>query len=239
MTKDTIPSELRRPIRSRDKNRDRAILEHVARFRIGTAESLNATLLRSQSKNAIRKVLRRLCQEDWLQKLTLQHPRTYVILGDRGIRQLGLGLHRAEPPGPQALPQDYAILSYATLGKAQRMRLTPDEVSSKWPWLPKPLAKAPHCVDGSTTLELIRVDLGGPADHVARKAFQDIQKRNRFREFTDLLKSGLFRLVILTSSAGKSTAIRRACERHEWPDHFALHVVVVPQILAVRSSSHA
>ena len=220
-------------------DRDRRILEHVARFRIATPDSLRATVLRSLSLNAIRKILRRLCAAGSLQQFTLQHPRVYVILGERGLRLLGLGLHRGQPPGPQALPQDYAVLNYATQGQVPRIRLTTAEVLQRCHWLPSSAAKAPHCLDASQTLELVRVDLGGPADHVARKAFHDIRKRSQPREFNAMLRARQFRLVILTSSSGKSAAIRRACERHEWPDDLALHVVTVPQLVSLRSSSHA
>ncbi|MFO0979117.1 MAG: hypothetical protein U0996_22090 [Planctomycetaceae bacterium] len=221
------------------ERRDQRILEHIARFRLSTVESIQAVLLRNLSLNAIRKIVRRLCADRLLQKFQLKHPREYLILGDRGARRLGLGQHRSAPLGPQALPLDYAILVYATLGHTPRLRLTTDEVRHRCPWLPEALIKTPHCMDASQTLELIRVDLGGPADHVARKCAIDISKRCRVPEFPALVASPLFRLVVITATDGKSAAIQKACARHDWPNGLTMHFATVSKLLSSGGSHHA
>jgi hypothetical protein len=213
------------------RRRDQKILEHIARFRLSTIECLRVALFRNLSLNAVRKIVRRLCADRQLQKFSIKHPRDYLILGDRGARRLGLGQHRSAPLGPQALPLDYAILVYATLGSTPRLRLTTDEVRHRCPWLPEALIKAPHCMDASQTLELIRVDLGGPADHVARKCAIDISKRCRIPEFPALAASPSFRLVVITATDGKSAAIQKACARHEWPAGLTMHFATVSKLL--------
>ena len=66
------------------------------------------------------------------------------------------------------------MLAFATLGTHQHLRLNAAEVKRRCPWLPFSFAAAPHCLDEANVLELVRVDLGGPAGHVARKCAADL-----------------------------------------------------------------
>lgn len=212
--------------------RDRALLAHVARYRLTTVEVLQRLLLPGVSRNGVGKVLGRLCEAGMLRKYPLLHPALYYVLGDGGAQALGLGAHRGEPLGPQSLPMEYGVLLYATLGNQLRERLTKPEVLDRCPWLPKPLAEAPHCAGaGRGALELVRVDLGGPADHVARKCAADLRERESLREFGSLLTENRFRLVIVTATSEKSVAIRRSLDRREWPAGLRIHLSVVSRLL--------
>lgn len=185
-------------------SRDQVILEHVARYRLTTLEVLGRTVLPGLSRNALNKITNRLCEAGLLQKYTLLHPVRYFVLGDWGARGLGFHEYRAHALGPQSLPQEFAILSFATLGAKPHLRLTTAEVLLRCPWLPSVMASAPHCIDRAEVLELIRVDLGGPADHVARKSALDLVNRLRISEFPPLVADGRFRFVVITSTSGKA-----------------------------------
>lgn len=221
--------------------RDRQIVDHVGRYRLSTVEVLSPVVLAGLSRNAVTKLVNRLCDGDYLQKYTLLHPTQYFVLGAAGANLLGLGLHRTAPLGPQSLPTEYGLLIYATLAKHPRTRLTKAEVLRKCPWLPPALADAPHCADEQhDVLELVRVDLGGPADHVARKCFADLNQRRRLRDFPPLVAQGRFRLVIITATKEKATAVRQALDRHDWPAGLLVHFSVVSQLLSISvSQSHA
>ena len=69
------------------------------------------------------------------------------------------------------------------------------------------MAAAPHCIDLADVLELVRVDLGGPADHVARKCATDHISHCRIRKFLMLHADRCFQLVVLTSTTGKAPAV--------------------------------
>ena len=69
------------------------------------------------------------------------------------------------------------------------------------------MAAAPHCIDQADMLEVVRVDLGGPADHVARRCATDLISRCRIREFLMLLAETCFRLEVITSTTGKPPAV--------------------------------
>lgn len=219
--------------------RDRNVIDHVARYRLTTIPVLRHTHLRGLSRSAAGKIVGRLCSAEFLQGYSLFHPTRYFVLGSQGAKSLGIGTHRTLPLGPQSLPLEYASLVYATLGKQPRKRLSRREVLALCPWLPESLAAAPHCFDEAhRVLELLRVDLGGPADHVARKCLADINARRRLSEFSNTVRSGKFRLVIITSTADKASALRQAIDRHDWPLELPIHFSIVPDLLSLTARKH-
>ena len=226
--------------RHRPTDRDRLILEHVARFRLTTLEAIQRVVLRGVSRNAVNKIANRLCHAGLLRKHTLLYPMNYFVLGELAVRSLGVGSHRATPLGSQSLPQEFALLAFATLSTHQHLRLNAAEVKRRCPWLSLSLTAAPHCIDQSNVLELVRVDLGGPADHVARKCAADLTERCRIPEFLALVAAGQFRLVVITSTAEKVAAIQRALHNHLWPTGLLVHFSVVPQLLSLGArANHA
>jgi len=211
----------------------------VGRYRLTTFPVLRHTHLKGLSRSAAGKIVDRLCRAEFLQGYTLIHPTRYFVLGSQGAKSLGLGIHRTVSLGPQSLPLEYASLVYATLGKQPRKRLSRREVLALCPWLPESLAAAPHCFDEAhRVLELLRVDLGGPVDHVARKCLADLNARRRLADFSITLRSGKFRLVIITSTPDKASALRQAIERHDWPMELPIHFSIVPDLLSLTARKH-
>ena len=93
------------------------------------------------------------------------------------------------------------------------------------------LTAAPHCLDESQPntpcLELIRVDLGGSADHVVRKCTHDIERRFTLAPFQQIFRTQQFRLVVITGTAPKAAAIRASVANQHWPEGLAVHLSVV------------
>jgi hypothetical protein len=217
--------------------RDRKIIQHVDRYRLTTIEVLSRVVVPGLSSNALSKIANRLCDAGYLRKYTLLHPTRYFVLGEAGANLLGSGNHRVAPLGPQSLPTECGVLFYATLGNTVRLRLIPAEVEKICPWLTPRLAEAPHCTDQSQgVLELIRVDLGGPADHVARKCAMAVNERRRLREFSGFVAQGRFRLVVITMTKEKAAAVRQALDHHDWPTGLLIHLSIVPQLLPLTAS---
>jgi hypothetical protein len=224
---------------SRFSHRDRKVVEHVARYRLSIIEVLCRRVLPGLSPNAVSKIANRLCRAGYLRKYTLLHPIRYYVLDKLGIHWLSINSDRAGPLGPQSLPMEYAILIYAMLGKRTHTRLTQAEVQKNQPWLTATLANAPHCRDDQDgILELVRVDLGGPADHVARKCVADVNKRWHLQEFLPFVKQGHFRLVIITATQEKANALQQALDCHEWPAGLRIHFSVVPRLLSLTASKN-
>jgi len=205
---------------------------------LSTCAVLRRSVLAGLSRNAAGKLLNRLCRAGQLRKHPLLHPTPYYVLGEAGAKSLGLNTQRALSLGPQSLPLEYAVLIYAACGQPPRTRLTRREVRQGYAWLPVPLAAAPHCRDADGVLELVRVDLGGPAAHVARKCAADINHRRQFREFTELAAAGRFRLVVVTATKEKAAALRQSLDQHDWPSGLRIHCSVVPDLLSLTARTH-
>lgn len=219
--------------------RDRLVLDHVDRYRLTTIAALRHAPLRGLTRGAVSKIVVRLCDRQFLQSFPLSHPSRYFVLGTEGIRALGKSRHRSQPLGPQSLPMEFAALAYATLGNRLRRRLHPPEVTSRCPWLPSQLAAAIHCLDEQEdVLELLRVDLGGPPDHVARKCVADINTRRRFSEFPTLARAGKFRLVVITCTSAKAAALRQSLNRHDWPQDIPVHFSIISDLLSLIARKH-
>ncbi len=219
---------------ARLSTRDIAILEHIARYRISTGEVLHKLFFVGRRANSVTKVTSRLCDIQQLRRYPLYHPRTYFTLGPDGAKRFGLSLTRTRPLGPQSLPVEYGVLACATRGRRLHQRLTCYELLKLCPDIPPGLQDQPCCVDESVApprLELIRVDLGGRPDHVARKCLADVRDRRKINSLQELMRQGRFHLVIVTGTTAKAAAICNSIDRHVWPDDFQIHLAVVSDLL--------
>jgi hypothetical protein len=222
-------------------DRDRMILDHVVRYRLTVNQVLQKLFFPDNDQSAVSKVTGRLCRAERLAKFKLHHPRVYFTLAAAEAQNRGLSNTRAQPLGPQSLPTEYAVLAYATLGSVQHRRLAASELEQSWPWLPPETLDSPHCIDesaGHPVLEMIRVDLGGKPDHVARKCYADIQARRSATPFESFVRQGRFRLVVVAGTREKAAAIQAAIAQHVWPDGLQVHLVVIPELLLLTASSN-
>ena len=210
--------------------RQRSIIDFVVRYHLATNRVIGSQLLAEITPNAVAKVTARLCALDLLTRYMLIPPETYFRPGSRSIRILGLSARSTEPLGPQSLPTDYATLIYATLGNASRRRLTPREVDEYMPWLPGDLAQAPYCIDANGRLDLVRVDLGGSPQHVARKTTAAAHERLDIPQVSELAVASRFQVVVLTTSAEKARAIARALSDCGCTDAVRVHLAVIPRL---------
>ncbi|HBE71967.1 MAG TPA: hypothetical protein DDW52_27830 [Planctomycetaceae bacterium] len=212
------------------RTRDLAIVEFVRRYRLATNRIIASQLLPGRSLNAVAKVTARLCKAQILNRYIFIPPETYFRLGAHAIGSLGLSSRLSESLGPQSLPTDYATLVYATSDTARRRRLTSDEVVEYMPWLPEELSQSPYCVDAKGQLELVRVDLGGSPQHVARKTTQASHDRLDVPQVAELAAASRFRVVVLTTSKEKSKAISTALVACGCTDAVRVHIAVIPRL---------
>ncbi len=214
--------------------RDRDILDHVGRFRMTTNEVLHRVFFAGQQPNAVTKVTARLCANKYLKKFPLIYPQGYFRLGERGAATLGLHESRTLPLGVQSLPTEYGVLCYATLRSEPLKRMTAEEVQQRFPFLDRAWCDVPYLLreeQPQSVVELVRVDLGGTADHVARKVFDDVMTRIQAAEFRQLVRARLFRCVVITTTTEKAAAIQASLNPFRWPEGLAMHLAAVPDLL--------
>ncbi len=233
---------------SQDKNqpvhrlstRQRQIVEHVVRDRLTTNEIVRERFFDECHFTAVTRATAELCSLGWLTAFPLVYPTQYYRLGKRAASAFGLTMHSTLPLGPQALPTEYAILRYTATHQGAVQRLTSLELQERHPWYELKGILVPHCLRRSaerSITELIRVDLGGPADHIARKCKIDINARFVIEEFRELLANGEFQLVIITSATEKASMINSALKAHDWPKGMLFRLVVFTDLLPIITRS--
>lgn len=220
------------------RERDQSCVDFVIRYKLATNQVLASQLLAGRSVNAVAKVTARLCKAQILSRYMLIPPETYFRLGTRAIACLGLSARLAEPLGPQALPTDYATLIYAMTGSKRRRRLTLKEVDEYMPWLPNDLKYSPYTVDAEGNLEMIRADLGGSPQHVARKTTAAAHERLDVPEIADLAHASRFQVVLLTTSEEKAAAIAKSLAALGCTNAVRIHIAIIRRLslLLLRSN---
>jgi hypothetical protein len=222
------------PSRSALSTRDRLLIEQVIRDQIATNESIHKRAGLNRHPSTITRITARLCESGWLVDFPLIYPCKYFLPGRQATAAFGLPASRSYPLGPQSLPTEFALLEYTSANSTQVQRLLPSELQSQYPWY-RPVWKfALHCLrktEHKQILELIRVDLGGPADHIARKCRDDISAQTAVPAFREMLLRAEFCLVVITGSTSKAAAIQSALEAHQWPEGIVFRLAVFVSLL--------
>ncbi len=214
--------------------RQRQIIEHVVRDRITTNEAVQQLFFDECHATSVTRATAELCSLGWLASFPLAYPTKYFRLGKKAASAFGLTVHATYPLGPQSLPTEYALLRYTSTNHPRVRRLMTSEILTLHPWHKTEWFGTPHCIRRSSAqsiTELIRVDLGGPADHIARKCQAEINARFTTDEFRNLLANREFQLVIITGSTEKAAQIDTALTAHHWPDGMLFHIAVFTDLL--------
>lgn len=214
--------------------RDRDIIEHVVRDRITTNEVIQSRYFDESHASAVTRATARLCAAGWLSAFPLLYPTKYFIPGKLTASAYGLPIGRTYPLGPQALPREFAVLKYTAANAPNVIRLSNQEILLSAAWYQTEWMQASHCqreVDSKLVLELIRVDLGGPADLIARKCRKDVEARRKLQAFTEMVAEGRFSMVVVTGSTAKAAAIQVALSQHRWPTNLQFRLAVFVSLI--------
>jgi hypothetical protein len=215
--------------RPRLGDRDYEIFQHLLRYRLTTREVLHRLLFADSEINAVTKVTSRLTKHGYLNRYELYTPRSYFVLGPQAAKILGVSPKKTNSLGPLALAREYGNLAYCCLAESPRERLLVSEIRERDPKFLQAKLDSSHYYlddDGETVrLGYIRVDLGGPPDHVVRKCTEDLEDRYVHTGFRELIDQGRFLIGIVTGREEKKETIRDALRRHRWPIRFRVEVV--------------
>lgn len=215
--------------RPRLGDRDYEIFQHLLRYRITTREVLHKLLFSDSEINAVTKVTSRLTKHGYLNRHELYAPRNYFVLGPKSAAFLGISQKKTNALGPLALAREYGALVYCCLAETPRQRLRVSEIRERDPQFVQGKLDSSHYYldnDGETVrLGYIRVDHGGPPDHVVRKCKEDLEQRYAHEAFRELIDQGRFLIAVVTGREEKKQAIHEALRRHRWSIRFRIEVV--------------
>lgn len=213
---------------------ERRIVEQVIRDHLATNDSIHHRFLADRHRSTVTRITSRLCNSGWLAETLLIYPRKYFLPGPLAVSAYGIPQQRQNPLGPQSLPTEYALLEYTGANAPDVTRVTPEELQPRYPWYRREDATTPHClrvIENRPMLELIRIDLGGPADLVARKCRDAVLSRKVSVEFEKLVLSRGFSIVIITATSSKAKAIEASLTHHIWPDGLVFRINAFPSLI--------
>ncbi|MCA9191075.1 MAG: hypothetical protein KDB03_04920 [Planctomycetales bacterium] len=212
------PRKIRRRS-ARLQDRDYDILEFVSRYRMVTREILHRIFFDDSELNAVTKVTSRLTEAAFLSRHPFVNTASYFTLGIAGCKLFGLPARCAKELGAQALVTQFGIVDYCTAPGATRARLTVGELHAHHnSLLQKNLDPANYVNDATgevSKLQFVRVDGGGPADHVVRKIKLDMALRETNTICKELNQLSRFEIACVTYSESKLDQIKKRLDKEQ------------------------
>lgn len=216
--------------------RDFDVLEHIARYRVGTLQSLKSTVFYGKSINVVGKVTRRLVRQGWL----AQHqagPFFFVYtLSRKTCCLLDLPVELApKAMSGDALVADYGVLEYCCVERQDRNRLTRDELREAYTsFYSADLDGGRFLWDGGfrpAKLGLMWVDRCGDLEAFIAECRKEWEARWASTSVRDAVGRSGLRLVLLTGTEERALILRRLVGTMAWPAKVPVAVEVVPRLL--------
>lgn len=186
------------------QDRDNEILDFINRYRMATREILHRKFFDDSELNAVTKVTTKLVDANYLLSYPLYGNSKYFVLGPVGAKARGRPPRVSKPIGPQSLLIQYGLLEYCEAPNTHRERLTVSELQKLYQGiLQKGLEPSNYVTDATgdvSKLQFVRVDGGGPADHVIRKIRLDIATRTTNAMCAALNSMSRFEVICMTYS---------------------------------------
>ena len=216
--------------------RDFDVLEHIARYHVGTVQSLKNTVFLGKSVNVVGKVTRRLIRQGWL---TQHHAGPFFCvytLSRKTCCLMDMPVELA-PKSIQveALLADVGMLNYCCGEGLDRNRLTRDEVRESYAsYCATNLDGGRFLLDGGfrpAKLGLVWVDRCGDLEAFVAECRKEWEAQWARPAFRDVVGRRGFRLVLLTGTEERALILRRLVGAMAWPEKVRVAVEVVPRLL--------
>ncbi|MBX3412769.1 MAG: hypothetical protein KF708_08780 [Pirellulales bacterium] len=210
-------------------DRDLAILEHVARYRLSTDDVLTELFFPdAKTMSAVQSVTARLTRQRWLSK---SQP-----LPRRNVYTLGPGYTRLNPKArirpftEQSLPAAMAILYYCV--RNGHKRLTMEELRSIDPGICEPGTRSSSLIvlshAGGLGVSLLLVDRASPTRRVLWKVKRTVRQRVTRSFYLELIRAKRFSVTILVPVPDRAVALQQMF-RQDYRGSTPIFVCHVPE----------
>ncbi len=192
--------------------RDRRVLDFIARYRIGTVHLLRSQCFSGETTvENVHRVLRRLEARGLMHRVTSRRGLSYCTLSRPAFPILGLPARTPRPLTEQTLPVALAVATYCVERGLRRM--TTQEFRDLYPELWRPGLRSSNYVlvdiEGRLRLEMLLVDQGGAAHRIHARVRRLIDQRKGLPKFHTLMRAGRFRVMVLTGTPEQAGKIER------------------------------
>jgi hypothetical protein len=159
-------------------------------------------------------------ERGFLGRHILYGKRVYFTAGQRSVRRFRLPRNAARAIPKQRLPLELAALAYCCSGEVIRKRLTPDELSTEYAWLPRELTYSQAFYfdldDEYRRLAWIRVELSGAPAYIVEKHRTELYALQQIRQFRQLVEDDELLVVTITTSSERRDALIGELNNQRW-----------------------
>lgn len=224
-----------RPMKKHERHlteRDRQLLEFIVRYRIGTCPLLKAQCFEPNATDEnVNRVLKRLEGRGLICRVIATGGYSYCTVTRRTLALLGESPRTPRPLTEQTLPVVLAVATYCVDRGIER--LTSKEFEELYPELWRPGMRSSNYVlvdiDDKLRLEMLLVDRGGAAHRINSRVRRVIAQRKGLPKFDALMKSGRFRITVLTGTPEQLAKIQRRVRRKPF-GQIEVTGVVIPEL---------
>ena len=214
----------------------KALLDHLARYRLTVFPALEQLPVFSKSGPALIKSVLRQCQRrSLISSAPLHQGARYWYLDAMGAQYCSGAEQQTGPLSEPAKLRAYAMLRFCYLTDRPRHRLVGDELARLSPDLVRPGLPQGYYFDpqGSGRLGLVRVDAGrrGRWDRVIQSIREDMNAHWRQPGFRRLIQAGRFEITVLTVFRQKARRIRESLAQDPAARCLPVEVLAMPELL--------
>lgn len=208
--------------------RDEAIIQHVARYRLTTTEAMRRLFFPDAKPGGEKNVIRRLTG-DYLTAQPLYGKRVYYQLTPMAAKTVGESEESATPFGPQALVRLYGVLAFCCLGKTLKKGFTRAEFSQAFPFAEALDLGQNHFYldyDGRTArLGQIVVEQGGEYQRLLLKCRKIIERGREIPGLKEIIADELFVIALVIGEASKRETLTAQLQKNPLPAWCRIEVV--------------
>ena len=204
-----------------------AILRHLLRYRITTAEALRESFSLDSTDNQLEGVLK-LYQRGLIEMRPLFGDMYYFKLTEKGAHALKINDSRLyQTFSPKRLLERLAILSFCLMGETKRELYFTEELLVKYPALLQnslPKSRFYHTFDG-VTLGYLFLDLGQGHKRLYQRVCEFEAERLKDPTFHALIQARKFTITVLTPSKRNKSLLHNRYTRRPTVSPFMTLVV--------------
>lgn len=218
---------------------EEAIIRHIDRYGLTTPQAAYAAEIKGMTtvEIAMQRLMALVKSGELVCQPLTPHMRCFV-LSSMALERLGRPVepHGIQPLSAKTIAEQFAFLSFCHLREAQHMKLTHQELQSRFADLYRPGNARHYYVTtgtGQPRLGFLRIDTAGFGrwDRIIAKASRDLRSLLQFHTIRQLLEQQAFEMTIITSLPQKAHRIDEEMESRRRVFTVPVNCLAMPEMI--------
>jgi hypothetical protein len=225
-------------------DRQRVLLQHVARYRLTTVAAVRTvTALRLKTNANALAFLQQMVRDGWLGEAQFDRHESYFFLTKQGTNAISRSASRFGPLSESAKLRAFAMLAFCRLMNANRERLSPDDLRRLVPGLDTSGMNATFYAertDTARTLGFARLDIDGTGrwDRILATLAEDVRNFEAEPSLKPFIAAKSFEVTLITLTPEKAERLRTTFFEKQSPT-ILVNFIAVPRLLTLTGTIRA